>query len=185
MSEITVWTKQNRAVLDQLDAAGRFIADERYMRSELEDTADIMLFVYRWLAGHMPSASERPDDVNFPVWVSFEKEAAMFSEPGYAVLELKVSDEQVTKLNIAKWTRVTNYSYIPLNEEDEAYHNRLMSDLGIDNVRAVMTQFYPELKRKIINSWDRLFDDDISLGSDNCYGLLWEVKKEWVQEVIL
>lgn len=185
MSEITVWTKQNRAVLDQLDAAGRFIADERYMRSELEDTADIMLFIYRWLAAHMPSGAVRPQDVSFPVWVSFSRETTMSPEPGYAVLELKVDEDLVTPVNIEKWTRITNYSYIPLGAEDESEHNRLMSDLGIDNVRAVMTQFYPELKRKIINSWDRLFDDDISLGSDNCYGLLWEVKEEWVQEVIL
>ena len=46
MPEITVWTKQNRAVLDQLEANGRFIADEYFIRRELEDTADIMLFIY-------------------------------------------------------------------------------------------------------------------------------------------
>ena len=67
MPEITVWTKQNRAVLDQLETAGRFIADERFIRRELEDTTDIMLFIYRWLADHMPASAERPQDVIFPV----------------------------------------------------------------------------------------------------------------------
>ena len=119
MPEITVWTKQNAAVIDQLETAGRFIADERYIRRELEDTTDIMLFIYRWLSDHMPSASVRPPDVSFPVWVSFDREATMRPEDGYAVLELRVREELVTPVNIEKWTRITNYSYIPLDEEDE------------------------------------------------------------------
>jgi hypothetical protein len=119
MPEITVWTKQNRAVLDQLESNGRFIADERFIRRELEDTADIMLFIYSWLAAHMPAAADRPADAKFPVWVSYEKEATMSPEPGYAVLELRVPAELVTRLDIAKWTRITNYSYIPADEEDD------------------------------------------------------------------
>jgi hypothetical protein len=86
MPEITVWTKQNQAVLDQLRADGRFIADEKYIRRELKDTADIMLFIYRWLTDHMPAASAKPQDVMFPVWVSFTREATMSPESGYAVL---------------------------------------------------------------------------------------------------
>lgn len=185
MPEITVWTKQNRAVLDQLDAAGRFIADERYMRCELEDTADIMLFIYRWLASHMPSRSVRPRDVSFPVWVSFSREATMSPESGYAVLELKVEEKLVTPVNIEKWTRITNYSYLPLDEKDESDHNRLMREMGISSAQAVMSSFYPDIKQKIITSWDRLFDDAAMSTNSNAYGLIWEVRKEWVQKVIM
>ena len=46
-----------------------------------------------------------------------------------------------------------------------------------------MTQFYPEIKREIIQSWDRLFDDSIILGNTNYYGNIWEVKQEWVRRV--
>ena len=185
MPEITVWTKQKIAVLDQLDTAGRFIADERYIRRELEDTTDIMLFIYRWLSDHSPAFSVRPPDVLFPVWVSFDREATMMPENGYAVLKLSVDEESVTPVNIEKWTRITNYSYIPLNKEDEIEHNSLLKSTGINNVTAVMTQFYPEIRMKIINSWDRLFDDNVPAGSSNSYGLLWEVRKEWIQKVIV
>lgn len=185
MPEITVWTKQNKAVLDQLETAGRFIADERYIRRELEDTTDIMLFIYRWLTDHMPAADAKPQDVKFPVWVSFAREATMSPESGYAVLELRVQDELVTPVNIEKWTRITNYSYIPLNAEDESEHNSLLREIGISNARAVMTDFYPEIKKKIIASWDRLFDDSVRAGSGNSYGLMWEVKKEWVKNAVM
>lgn len=183
MPEMTVWTKQNKAVIDQLDSAGRFIAKERFIRQELGDTTDIMLYIYRWLADHMPAESERPEDVAFPVWVSFSVEATMKPEPGYVVLELKVPEECVTRIDIAKWTRITNYSYIPLDEEDDKRHNRYLRELGINNADAVMTQFYPEIKRKIIASWDRLFDSTVSLGSTSEYGLMWEVRKEWIQKM--
>lgn len=180
--EITVWTKQNEAVLDQLRNNGRFIADEKYIRRELEDTSDVMLFLYQWLTDHLP-LQNKPDDVRFPVWVSFEREATMCPEPGYAVLELKVPADLIAKLDITKWTRITNFSYIPADREDEEEHNRYLRETGTDNVRAVMTQFWPELRRKIIGSWDRLFDESITLGSNSAYGLMWEVRQEWVQNV--
>lgn len=185
MPEITVWTKQNAIVMEQLTADGRFIADERYIRRELDDTADIMLYIYRWLVQHAPDTEKKPPDVTFPVWVSFKREAAMLPEPGYVVLQLKMSADKVISLDIAKWSMITNYSYIPADKSDEREHKSYMRELGIDNATAVMTQFYPEAKKKIISSWDRLFDESVCLGSRNAYGLVWEVKKEWIQEVIM
>lgn len=46
-----------------------------------------------------------------------------------------------------------------------------------------MSQFYPEIKREIVDSWSRLFDDSIILGSEAKYGTIWEVKGEWVTSV--
>jgi hypothetical protein len=48
-----------------------------------------------------------------------------------------------------------------------------------------MSNFYPDIRRKIVSSWDRLFDDTVKSGSSNAYGLMWEVRKEWVQNVIV
>ena len=46
-----------------------------------------------------------------------------------------------------------------------------------------MSQFYPQIKREIIDSWDRLFDDSIKVNSDQRYGLIWEIRKEWIVSV--
>jgi 23S rRNA U2552 (ribose-2'-O)-methylase RlmE/FtsJ len=109
----------------------------------------------------------------------------MSPEDGYVVLELKVPENQVTGIDTAKWTKITNYSYIALDEKDEKEHQRLLSEAGTDNIRAVMTSFYPEIRKKIIGSWDRLFDRTITLGSTSEYGLMWEVKKEWIQKTVI
>jgi hypothetical protein len=172
-------------VIGQLEADGRFTADEGCIRRELEDTSDIMLFIYGWLAEHAPTAGSKPADVRFPVWVSFSKEATMLPEPGYVILELKVDSSGIALVDTAKWTIITNYSYIPSDSADEKEHNRLLEEMGVNNADAVMTGFYPELRKKIISSWDRLFDDFVDAGGSTSYGIIWEVKKEWIQKVIM
>ena len=184
MPMITVWTKQNAAVLDQLRENGRFIADERFIRRELEETTDIMLYAYRWLADHIPTAAERPEDTSYPVWVSFDRDATMIPEPGYVILELSLDTSLIVAIDILKWTKITNYSYIPADEEDEKAHNRLLAGTGTDNARAVMTAFYPEIRSKIIKSWERLFDPPASPGDQGTYGLIWEVRSEWIKRMI-
>lgn len=184
MSEITVWTKQNNAVLDQLDSNGRFIADERYIRRELGDTAPVMLYIYGWLSDHVPIAGNKPEDAVYPVWVSFDRDATMMAEPGYAILELSLDTDKIVAIDILKWTTITNYSYIAVDEEDEREHNRLLEESGTDNARAVMTQFYPELRNRIIHSWDRLFDPPAIPGDQGTYGLIWEVRSEWITRII-
>jgi len=42
----------------------------------------------------------------------------------------------------------------------------------------------PEIKREIIASWDRLFDDSIEVNSNQKYGTVWEIRKEWITNVI-
>lgn len=184
MPEIHVWTKQNAAVIEQLEANGRFIADERYIRRELDETTDVMLFIYRWLTAHSPNAFCKPPDVQFPVWVSFSEETTMIPEPGYVVLELSVDESMITLIDTAKWTVITNYSYIQADEKDAEDHRKIIDAMGIGNAEAVMSRFYPDIRKKIMESWDRLFDDSVNLGSDTKYGVIWEVKKEWIKKII-
>ena len=79
---------------------------------------------------------------------------------------------------------ILNYSYIPADKADEKRHKALLEAYGVSDTQAYMSQFYPEIKREIRDSWKRLFDDDIQIGSDGCYGNIWEVRREWVKNVI-
>ena len=44
--------------------------------------------------------------------------------------------------------------------------------------------YVPEIKREIIKSWDRLFDARVDMGNPDCYGNIWEIKKEWITDVL-
>ncbi len=47
-----------------------------------------------------------------------------------------------------------------------------------------MFHFYPELKQEITDSWQRLFDPSVSAGNDSSYGTVWELRKEWLVQVL-
>jgi hypothetical protein len=47
-----------------------------------------------------------------------------------------------------------------------------------------MSQFWPVIRSKVIRSWDRLFEHKAEPGDPGTYGLIWEVKSEWIQRII-
>ena len=63
-------------------------------------------------------------------------------------------------------------------------HQQLLESYRVSDTQAYMSRFYPQIKREIIDSWDRLFDDSVHLNSDQRYGIIWEIKKEWVSAVL-
>ena len=87
-------------------------------------------------------------------------------------------------MNIEKWGAILNYSYIPQDAADARRHRQLLADYGVSDAKAYLTQFYPQIKREIVASWDRLFDGGVILGSTAAYGTVWEVRKEWIQNVV-
>ena len=183
MEEITVWTKQHKSVWETLQRTGRYTAKRAFIDLDLEECAPLVLEVYDWLAAHLPQ-SGRPGDGEFPVWLSYSCEAAMLPSPGTVLLELRLPRELVYPVNIEKWGMILNYSYIPKDEADARRHRRLLEDYGVSDARAYASRFYPQIKREIAASWDRLFDSSIILGSEAAYGTVWEVRQEWIQKVI-
>ena len=48
-----------------------------------------------------------------------------------------------------------------------------------------MSQFYPEVKNEIVDSWDLLFDNSVIIDKNvEKYGIIWEVKREWIVNVV-
>jgi len=184
MVYISVWTKQNENILMELEHTGRFIAKKEYIQKDLEEHASLVLEVYGWLTKNSPTVHLKPEDVEYPIWVSFFKEATMLPTPGSVTLELSIDRSLVSLVNISKWGMILNYSYIPADDKDKARHRAMLESYGVSDAQAYMSQFYPQIKPEIIDSWSRLFDDAITLGNENSYGIIWEVRKEWVRQLI-
>lgn len=183
MDKIKVWTKQHKNVWKELQENGRYTAKRKYISMDLQEHAKLVLEAYDWLVKHGPRADSKPDDVEYPVWVSFTQEAVMLPSEGTVILELFLDPDMITPINIEKWGTILNYSYIPGDEKDARRHREMLEAYGISDAKAFMSQFYPEIKREIVASWDRLFDDSIILGNDSKYGTIWEIRKEWVTRV--
>lgn len=183
MEKITVFTKQRKEILKELDEKGCHVTTADHVAVEWKEDTNIVLEVYNWLVKNTPSREEKPEYAQYPVWVSLTREATMLLDDQSVVLELSVDPSLITKINIFKWGKILNYSYIPENESDAKAHSEKLEMYGVSDMKAFMTPFYPEIKREIVESWKRLFDDSVTLGNEECYGIMWEVRKEWVVEV--
>ncbi len=182
--ERTVWTRQHENVLRILEETGRYTAKREYIHMDLSEHAGLVLEVYDWLVAHSPDRANRPADVEYPVWVSYERDATMLPGPGTVILELRLPEERITPVNIEKWGTMLNYSYIPKDPRDALRHRKDMEARGLSDTQAYVSRFYPELREEIRKSWERLFDDTVLLGSSAAYGTIWEVRKEWLTNVI-
>lgn len=181
--KINIFTKQHINVLNILNNEGRYVAKRQYAANELDDQQKIMWKVYDWLACNIPDQSSRPDDAEMPIWVSYGRETTMRNTQDFVILEFEIDKSLLTKINISKWGAIMNYSYIPRNEQDRSRHEKLLSDYCTNDAKCLMTDFYPHIKSEIINSWSRLFDDSVILEGTGYYGILWELKKEWLKNV--
>lgn len=141
MGKVTVWTRQNQKVLENLNETGRHVATKRAVHQSEE--AMTMIAAYDWLAKAIPDQKSRPADAAYPVWVSFEKRAVTLPSKNTVLLELEVEEHLITRLNIAKWGAVNNCAYIPADEEDRKNHKEKMEALGVNDVKACTTNFYP------------------------------------------
>ncbi|MDO5689270.1 MAG: DUF3841 domain-containing protein [Tissierellia bacterium] len=180
---ITVWTKQHERMLQELEETGRYTAKSRYVRLDLGELAPLVIFAYEWLAANTPNQENRPEDAQTPIWISLTQDSRMSLTPGTVLLELSIDPEIVTPINIGKWGAILNYSYIPKDPVDAKAHNELLAQQGINDAKAVMTPFYPVIKRQVTQSWKRLFDESVSLGVDSYYGNIWEVRREWITQI--
>ena len=182
MTPITVWTKQHRCVLEELQKTGRYVAKRDHILQN--EDAYLMHTAYDWLVRVHPDRANCPADADYPIWVSERRETTMLLSADTVILELAVDPARITSINIAKWGMINNFSYIPANPADEKRHKQLLKDLGVSDAKAYMSRFYPELKQEIEDSWMRAFDDSIQPGNQQAYGLIWELRREWIQCVI-
>ena len=182
MGTITVYTRQDARILDSLRKTGRHAAQRGPVMKN--DDSLLQRPAYDWLVAHHPRQADRPADADYPVWISFSSDATLLPDKGFVILELSVDESLITKVNIAKWGAINNCSYLPKDSADAAAHRKKMEAMGVSDVKACTTQFYPELRQEIEESWLRLFDESVQLGNDLAYGLLWEIRWEWVTKVI-
>ena len=126
----------------------------------------------------------RSDGVEFPVWVSLSRESMLQLVEGSVVLTLKVPEEALLITDVERWGYRVNQWYIPLDQEDERRHNSELERYGIASESAIIDSdkgnFYPLLRRKIVDSWERLFTCPPRCG-DMAQGTLWELRREWTE----
>lgn len=176
-----LYTRQHKNVLQHILDDGRYVVTGEYVGTDMPEFRHIILDMYSWLADNLPNKKYKPADAKFPLWFHYNKDAVYLPTEDTVMITIEGNEEELANVNIFKWGMIQNYTYIPKDNEDNKRHLRMLEDYNTSDVQAYMSQFYPEIKREIRESWVRLFDKSIIIdGNPMEYALLWEIKKSQV-----
>lgn len=183
-----VWTRQVPAVWKELQEQGVYIVKKEYIEQKNDTIADFYIKLYEWYTKEARKYIEIPEELKYPVWLSTSEENMLQPVEDTVVLELEIPEGKYLICSIDRWGYRVNYWYIPLDEADEEQHKKELKLYGIaaedDLVLTDKGNFYPLLRRKIINSWRRVFTMPPKTVLDEC-ATAWELRREWVRDVRL
>ena len=182
----TVYTRQSKKVLEELEKTGVYRVKEEYIRMKNDSISEYYLKLYRWFAERCRERIDVPQGCSFPIWLSMHDEYRLRNTEDTVCFTLRIPREKVHVISEYAWGFRVNYMYVPLNLEDERAFNEELKRYGIENEMALVTEafgnYYPMLKKRIIASWDRVFELEPNSPSDEL-GVCFEIQREWIQNI--
>lgn len=187
MAVVRAWTRQVSQVWDEIQATGRYMVREEYVREKNLEISDYYIELYRWLTEMCRAKmTTMPPDAKFPIWLAMTEAQRLGPAPNAISLTLEVPEENLFIVDYDKWGYRVNHWYIPRDKEDERAHNAELERYGISNEASLITgqagNFHPMLKRKVQASWQRVVEGP-NENMDLNVGCIWEILPEWVVEV--
>jgi hypothetical protein len=184
---VRAWTRQHPDVLRQLEEQGVYRVREDHIREKNGPISEYYLELYTWYRSCAEKIVPRPAGASFPIWLFLDEESKLPPLENTVVLELEIPRDQIVITDVERWGYRVNYMYIPKDDADSRQHDEELQRNGITNEPALIQtakgNFYPLLKRKIIASWERVFDPP-ETGSNVVQGTVWELRREWLKGVV-
>lgn len=169
-----MYTAQTKVVLDTLDADGVYYVKKDYIKTKYKASASTMLHAYNYLKKHM---TNKPSGAEYPVWLFEDPRYGKVHQDQY-MLKLSIPEDELILFDYASWEKILSMEYIPKNPADQQDYQNLLQSYNIDCGYAVFEKpYYPMIRKKIEDSWQRVFDlTDTSV----LRGASWCIKKEWI-----
>lgn len=181
---LTLYTAQSEAVLAALRQHGVCYSRAEYVRRKYEESAPGFLTAYRWFASEAAKLVPRPAGAELPYWAFRDLYSVDTMEAD--ALTLHVPADEVVLFDLYDWNKILCMKYLGETEEEEWAFSRELARRGLRETDVMLTDFYPELKRQILDSWSRLLRHHRTLLEGDSTGVggvqagLWRLREEWV-----
>ncbi len=182
---IRLYTRQQQPVIDAIMRDGFCVSKEEYVRAKYGESTPVFLTGYLWYVREAQKIVERPEGAEFPYW-SFTEPRNAEGSGGGELLKLDVPVSEAVFFDVRDWTKILNLSYIGESDSDEKAFSEELQSYGLSPSKVMLGSFYPELKGRIMESWQRLFRHHEAIkagdnsGTDSVEAGLWTIKKEWI-----
>ena len=183
--QIILYSPQSDAVIKTIERDGVCFSKPEYISAKYGESAPIFLTAYQWFAPQAQKVVPKPEGAQFPYWAVADRRAVDASGGG-TVLTLQVPREQAIYFNLYDWNKILQLRCLTDDPKEEQEFLNELSLRGLTAYQVMMSDFYPEEKQKILNSWERLFlyHQKIAAGEELETGIvqaaLWCIRKEWL-----
>ncbi len=185
-STVKLYASLNDSVIEIIDKDGTCFSKKEFIKKKYEESSNIFITAYSWFSREASKLVEKPEDAEFPYWV-FKDLSNLERFPNTSILELEVPVDEVVLFDMYDWNKVLSLEYIAKDDGDDKEFKNLLKQYGIKHDSDIMlTNFYPQLKKKITDSWSKLFEHHNKIKSGDYIGVkvvqaaLWQIKKEWI-----
>lgn len=187
METVNLYSRQHENSLQELNSQNLVTNKKIYIQLHLGDISDFFLERYDYFVQMAEKRVNRPTGIEYPIWCSISKYNCLKAVDKSVVYCLSVPKNEVIFFDGGKWDYVLNNLYIPKDDKDREDYLAYIKKLGVkDEFNFISGKYkglYPEIERKIKNSWERIFDIDI-WNKFSVQANLWQIKKEWIKHIV-
>lgn len=179
---IRLYSAQTDAVTEEIARRGFCHCRAEYIAKKYGADAPAFMQAYAWLAQSAEKIIKKPDGAELMYWAFTDEKLVTNSDN---LLTLDVPIDCALLFDMRKWNRILQLNYIGSDAADEARFNKDLAMRGVTAYTAMTTSFYPDIKQRIISSWDRLLADRSAILSGTAevpfvQAALWEIRREWI-----
>lgn len=185
-STVTLYASQTEVVLKTLERDGVCFSKREYVVKKYQESAPVFLAAYDWFVAQAQKHMPRPEGAEFPYWAYQDFYSVDRSADG-RVLQLSVPANEAIFFDMYDWIKVLRHQYIGESQLEEKRFKQKLDDYGVRRESDVLlTNFYPDLKNEVHESWQRLFRHNERIRAGEAHGAksvqaaLWQLKKEWI-----
>ncbi|HZX20796.1 MAG TPA: DUF3841 domain-containing protein [Clostridia bacterium] len=185
-NKVMLYSPQSEVVVNILERDGVCFSKKEYVVKKYEESAPIFVAAYDWFVMEAQKYSPKPEDAEYPYWAFRDLYSVEQSEDS-KLLRLYIPLDEVIFFDMYDWGKILRLQYVGETKADEEQFRRALADYGIRKESdVILTNFYPDLKRRVQDSWKRLFRHHENIKQGDIKGVgsiqagLWQLKKEWI-----
>ena len=178
---IVLWTCQAPVVVDTIRRDGVTHVKREYVERKYGDAAWSFEVAYGFFRQGAERLVPRPAEAESAIW-AYRREAYAYPTPGSYSLMLEVPRDQCVLFDLRVWNKILQLRYVGSSRKEERDFEHELERQGVKQPGELFsTPFYPVLKRKVTDSWQRLFASAEGCDDDYVQAGLWEIRSEWVR----
>jgi len=185
--KVTLWTRQDIRSLDEIENKGVYWVKREYIEEQYGDIASHFIPLYQWFVDKASKMVPKPEGVEFPIWCSISEENMLRPIENTVVYVLELDESEVIYFDGMKWDYVLNHLYIPKDEQDLMAYRKDLERKGFKDsfsfVEGKYANLYPEEKKRVIDSWIRVFEID-EWNIFRVQANIWEIRKDMIKDIL-